>query len=757
MNRPIVTPAEAHDATSATAAAGSIVGAPPEAERFGTFIGVYTPSVLTILGLIMYLRFGWVVGNAGLGLTLVIVLLSCAIAFLTALSASAIATNMRVGVGGEYYMISHSLGLELGGAIGIPLFLCRTLSITFYCFGLAESLMFLWPVEAWGTPPDWTVQAIAAGSVVLVTAVAGRSAAVTLKLQVPILVMVGLSVVAFVAGIAGSPRQAPVWEPAYITADGFWMVFAVFFPAVTGFAAGIGMSGDLEDPRRSIPSGTIWSVVTGAGVYLLVPVLLAMILVPRETLAEPGLGLWLTVAFLGPWLIYPGIWGAVLSSAFGSALGGPRVLQALAQDGLAPRFLARLSKTGQPTVATWTSGAIALAAVLLGGLNAVATLVTVLFLTLYLMINLAAAIEELTGDPSYRPTIKVPWQASLLGAVGAVSVMFLISPVACLVAAVLEGAIWIYLRRRSIEKRWGDVRAGLWLALARAALLRLHRHEADPRNWRPHILVFVRDPARHIGLVRLASWFNQDRGVVTACRLVEGSLYDGGLDTEAPLREMQTTISGAGLQAFCEVNVVSDLETGAIDVTQANGIAGLQSNTIVFGWPRDRESLVSQLRVLRAVERVGKSTVIARLAWKLEPGGEKRIDLWWGGLENNGDMMLLFAYLLSLNPEWDEARIVVRSVVSTEQEGEQMAESLTTLIPEVRIKADTEIILRGPDEQFADILHRHSAGASLVILGLTTPEPGDEPQYADRLAELAEGLPTTIFLRNAGEFAGSLV
>ena len=137
------------------------------------------------------------------------------------------------------------------------------------------------------------------------------------------------------------------------------------------------------------------------------------------------------VAIFGGLLIYPGIWGAILSSAIGSVLGGPRVLQALASDGLAPRFLARLSPTGQPTVATLMSGAIALSAVALGGLNAVAQFVTILFLTLYILINLAAGTEKLVGDPSYRPTIHVPWWLSMLGALGTLVVMFLISPLAC--------------------------------------------------------------------------------------------------------------------------------------------------------------------------------------------------------------------------------------------------------------------------------------------------------------------------------------
>ena len=156
---------------------GSVAAGP--ARKFGTFLGVYTPSVLTILGLIMYLRFGWVVGNLGLPLTLLTVLLGCSITAITALSASAIATNMRVGVGGESYMISRSLGLELGGAIGIPLFLCRTLSITFYCFGLAESILAFWPAS-WGVPPAAATQALTAGFIVVIVAISGRSAELAL-------------------------------------------------------------------------------------------------------------------------------------------------------------------------------------------------------------------------------------------------------------------------------------------------------------------------------------------------------------------------------------------------------------------------------------------------------------------------------------------------------------------------------------------------------------------------------------------------
>ena len=195
--------------------------------KFGTFLGVYTPSVLTILGLIMYLRFGWVVGNVGLPVTLLIVLLASSITFITALSASAVATNMNVGVGGEYYLISRSLGLELGGAIGIPLFLCRTLSITFYSFGLAESILTFWPEPL----PWYTLQAVAAGIIVIITAVSGKSAELALKLQIPIMIAVGLSIVALIIGVALGDLRTPEWTPTYRTApEGFLVCLCRLLP-----------------------------------------------------------------------------------------------------------------------------------------------------------------------------------------------------------------------------------------------------------------------------------------------------------------------------------------------------------------------------------------------------------------------------------------------------------------------------------------------------------------------------------------------
>lgn len=730
----------------------------PVVEKFGTFLGVYTPSVLTILGLVMYLRFGWVLGNVGLGFTLLIVVLASSITFITALSASAIATNMHVGVGGEYYMISRSLGLELGGAIGIPLYLCRTLSITFYSFGLAEAIMMFWPASL-GIIPAHMIQLITAVIIVGITILSGKSASLVLKLQIPIMIAVGLSIIALLAGVLLGETHSPEMTATFRTAPkGFWYVFAVFFPAVTGFTAGIGMSGDLKDPRKSIPKGTLLAVSTGMLVYLFIPVVLAFTakMSPQE-FATTGVETWSKIAFLGALLVVPGIFGAILSSAFGSVLGGPRVLQSLAQDKLAPSFLAKLSKTGQPTISTWISGAIALIAVGLGDLNTVAEFVTILFLTLYVMINFSAAIESLTGDASYRPKVKVPWFVSLLGSFGAIAVMFLISPIACILAIAFEIILFMALRKRSMQKEWGDVRAGFWGTLARFALLNLRKHESDPRNWRPNILVFAGDVKKRLPLVQLANFFNQRRGILTVCNMIIGNLKNNEINIKKETEKMDEILDRAGILAFNEVNVVSKFESGTINITQANGIAGLNSNTIMFGWSDKKKRMISMLKTIRTITGLQKSSLLVRMNELPEKTGRERMDIWWRGKHSNGDLMLLLAHLLSLNDEWKNAKIIIHTIILREEDREFMMENVQDMIDEVRIKAEPQIIIKPQDKSITEIIHEHSRNANLVFMGLKLPLEGEEKDYLTRLKELSDGLKTTIFVRNGEEFAGEMI
>ncbi|APG24319.1 hypothetical protein A7E75_04185 [Syntrophotalea acetylenica] len=719
------------------------------AGKLGTFIGVFTPTILTILGVIMYLRFGWVVGHIGLWKALLIVLLANSITMVTALGFSAIATNTRVGTGGAYFMISRSLGPEIGGAIGIPLFFCQALSVTLYAYGLAESLRFAWP----GAP----LQATAFLVIVLVGALAFRGAGGALKMQVPILLLIALSLLALAGGVVaggGAPRALATEASGQYS---FWFVFAVFFPAVTGIMAGLSLSGDLANPRRAIPRGTVMATLTGFAIYMLVPVLLCLG-ADSEALRDNSL-IWTRIALFGPWLVLPGLWGAIFSSAVGSVLGAPRTLQALATDRLAPRWLAAAEHTAEPLSGLLATLAIALLAVFLGDLNTVAEVVTMFFLSVYGTINAIVALEYLSGNPSWRPEIKVPWWLSLGGATGCLAIMLLINIRASLTAVMVVLGLWLLLRRRERSHAWGDVRRDLYEAVIRWALVCLSRRPMTARNWRPHILVFVSNIDRRLPLVRYGAWFSQERGVVTVCELVVGNLLELNLNILERAKHIDRVLDQAGIVAFGEVDVVENIEQGIMTVTQANGIAGIAANTILLGWPDDMERLVHFLRVIRPLRHINRSMLLGQVETPppLREGQRRSIHVWWGGLQRNGDLMLLLAYLLSRNPEWRNARIQIMTIASNQMIKQQTETMLAKLIPEIRIEAEVEVMAKPEDTSVVELIHARSASADLVILGLGMPAEGQEEGYAERLTELAAGLRSFFFVHNGSLFIGELI
>ncbi|MCB9780560.1 MAG: Na-K-Cl cotransporter [Alphaproteobacteria bacterium] len=717
----------------------------PGGLQLGTFLGVFTPTLLTILGVIMYLRVGWVVGNAGVVGTLLIVVLANSITLLTSVSLSALSTNMRVGVGGAYYIISRSMGLEIGGALGIPLYLSQTLSLTLYAFGLAESVRIVWP----GAP----VQLLAGVVVILVTLLASKSTVFALKMQLPIMGLIALSLVSLFMGAdwSGGVRVDGMgpW-----TDGGFWVVFAVFFPAVTGILAGVGLSGDLKDPARSIPRGVMAAVLTGFIVYLSVPIALSRSGDADFLRSDPLV--WTKVAWVGA-LVMPGLWGAILSSAIGSILTAPRTLQALAGDGLLPEFLGRTdAKTGEPVLALRISGAVALVAVALGDLNLVASVVSMFFLTTYGMLNLAAGLEDLVKDPSYRPRLRAPWYLSMLGAFGCFVAMFAINPTAFVAAVAIEAVIWWYLSNRAMRAAWGDVRTGVWFALARFSMLRLRTSRIDPRHWRPHILVFTKDLARSMGMVRMAARFSQGHGMVTVNTMLLGDL-DDHQHVEALQRRNEGMLHEDGLMAFCEVTAVPTIESGIVTITQSHGFGPLASNMVMLGWPEVHADIPRLLGIVRRLTRLEKSCMILARGRQAPPDQERRIVVWWKGRESNGDLMLLLAHLLSHSEGWRRARIDLMSIVDTDEQARELHASQERMLEETRIGARVQVLVRDPERPVVELIHHHSASAGLVFMGLAVPEPQDAAAYADDLRDLLDGMPNAILVRNAGPFRGKLV
>jgi amino acid transporter len=709
----------------------------------GTFGGVFTPSILTILGVIMYLRFGWVVGNVGLAGTFAIVTIATSITGLTALSIAAIATDQRIRTGGAYYMISRSLGIEAGGAIGIPLFLAQGLSVALYTVGFAESVSRAFPVL--------NEKAVGLATTVAVAALAITSARVAIRGQYFIMGAIGLSLLSLFCGGVAESTAAELAHQVTYQRQGFWTVFAVFFPAVTGIMAGVNMSGDLKDPSRAIPRGTFAAIGVGYLIYMTIPVVLHFRAETGALLLDP-----LVMRRMAVWgdAILMGVWGATLSSAVGSILGAPRVLQALARDGILPRPLAWVGvgsgEDDTPRAGTLVTLVLALTAVWFGSLDVIAPILTMFFLTTYGVLNVSAGIERLLKSPSFRPVFSVHWSLSLLGAVGCGWVMFLINPVAAVIAAVFVLSVFLWLQRRGMEAAWGDVRMGIWLALIRAGLSRLKR-QVDPRNWRPHLLVLTGAPMRRWHLVELAASFTHNRGILTIATV----LGTGSVTLERRKRleaGIQDFLLKRGVQALVRVVSASDPFSGSERLVETYGLGNLVPNTVLLGDTKEAGHRAPYCRMVERFYFARRNVLIVRDDEVRGFGSRKVIDVWWGGLQENGALMLILAYLLQSSLPWRGAKVRLKMVVPTEDAARRARKNLEVLASRTRTGAEP-FVLAAEGESFFDILRRSSRDADLVLMGIARPEKGGFEGYYARLRERTEGLPCTVFVLAAEEIA----
>ncbi len=711
--------------------------------KLGTFAGVFTPSVLTILGIILFLRLGFVVGNAGLGRALIIIGLANTISVLTSISLAAISTNLKVKGGGDYYLISRTLGVEFGGAIGIVLFLAQSVSIAFYCMGFGEAMTEILPASEW-----LSTRRIAEVAVLLLFILAWLGADWATRFQYGVMILIGLALVSFFWG-GFSRWDGVVLSRNWTSASSgipFWALFAIFFPAVTGFTQGVSMSGDLKDPGKSLPLGTFMAVGVSILVYFGVAVVFAGVL-PQNVLSADYGAMGKAARF--SFLIDAGVIAATLSSAMASFLGAPRILQSLSADRIFP-FLLFFSKgagpTNNPRRGVLLSAAIALATVALGNLNVIAPVVSMFFLISYGLLNYATFFEARSVSPSFRPRFR--WfhhRLSLLGALACLGVMLAIDFMAGIVAVTVLFAIFQYLKRTAGPARWADSNRSFNLQQVREHLLAVSRETEHPRDWRPQILVFSNNPERRKPLLHFASWIHGGSGLITAVRMLEGDVMRTAHLREEVKSELQRDLSADLPEAFPLVITALNLQQGLSTLIQSYGVGPLKANMALFNWSGTlREGIMGIRRTayannIRATFRLGCNIVLLVAppeAWtKLEtvPAADRRIDVWWRD-DPSSRLMLLLAHLMTRNPQWEDARIRLMAGSGSEKEIEAQKKALHLMLDEIRICADPQVVT-DPDE---GAIVGNSGEAALVLMPFRIGSGGIVGAYNTDIDDLAE-------------------
>lgn len=669
--------------------------------RLGTFGGVFTPTLLTILGVIMYLRLGWVVGNGGLLGALLVMGLAIAITTTTGLSLSSISTNTRLGAGGPYAIISHSLGLEVGGAVGVPLFFSQALAVAMYVFGFREGWLWFFPAHS--------ALAVDLCAFAGVFAIAYVSAELAFKVQYVIMAVIAVSLVLVLASPAGwtgdvewtgSWRGAP--EDGFTGTD-FWAVFAVFFPAATGIMAGANMSGELRDPRHAIPLGTMAAIAVSTLVYLALAVWLSRAGTAEELTSNYTLmadaSLW------GPGVLI-GLLGATLSSAMSSLVGAPRILLALARDGIVRDVggIGRVSESGEPRRAMLVSGAVVLLGLLLRDLNAIAPLITMFFLITYGVINVVVLLEGSLGLQSYRPTLRVSRLVPLLGALGCTFAMFIINPTVSLLSLGVVFGLYAVSLRRGLG-RAGDSRSGIFAAIAEWAAARATELEAEnPRAWKPNLLVPAQDTPVMRGSFQLLHEFVAPEGSI---KLLGVAAQETVSAVSARMSELTRDFRRKGVFTTYSVLDSTDFESAVVSGLQALRSAFFRPNVLFLSLsPGTNSATVERLWAESRRLRVG----LALLARHPEAGmGERAVIHLWlppGACETHVSLSLTTHGLhlailtaLRLQRAWG-AKLRVYAVVDDEAGAPAARAWLAELQDAARLPSSVELaVMAGETER----------------------------------------------------------
>jgi len=719
--------------------------------KFNAFAGVYTPSVLTILGVIMYMRLGWVVGQAGLIVTLIIIVISHVISFSTGLSISSIATDKKIKAGGIYYILSRSLGLSMGGAIGIALTLGTALGISMYIVGFAENFLSIQQVSDFLglTLSKNSIRLV--GSIVLavLTILAMISTSLAIKTQFFILGAIALSLVSIFAGFGVNVQFHPD-SPLWSAAEGhlpFETIFAIFFPAVTGFTAGVAMSGDLRDPKKDIPRGTIAAIATGFVVYIALALGYGFFVDRQMLLTDNNIAM--HVAW-SPALVVAGIWGATLSSALGGILGAPRILQALSTDKITPAIFGKTyGKKNEPRAALIVIYLIAEGGILIGDLNAIAGIVTMFYLTSYGFINLAYVLES-WANTDFRPSFRVPIVVGIVGFVAAFTVMLRIDMISMIAAFLIIGGIYVYLERRQLKLEGGDVWRSVWISLIRRGLSALISMPENDQNWQPNIILFTGGTDRRPYLLEFAKSLVGRYGFLTNFDLVVNQ------EAEVLFPKYQQNYVEKSLQTtgiFFRRLTVKDIYTGIEMIVRTYGFSGLEPNTVILGWPRNTENPEKFVRLLQIIHSLDYNLILIDYDKRYGFGRYKQIDIWWRGAGNNGNFALMLSKLMTMNEPWRGASIRLLIVNDDDSKAFYLYRRANDMLTNMRINAQVKIINNEVERRsFYDIVRQESKTADLVFIGLPEIPKGAEHDFIERTNRLLFEIGTVALIRASKVF-----
>ena len=688
---------------------------------------VFMTAVSTILGAILFLRFGYAVGHTGLFGALLIIIIGHLVTVPTALAVAEIATNQKVEGGGAYYMISRSFGLKIGAAIGIALFLSQAISVAFYIIAFVVAVEPLRDMlfDQYGLYLNNRVLGLATmGLLTLLMLTKGANVGVKALYGVVLVLFTSLGM--FFAGSEFSTPNTNIFATTE-NSDDFFYVFTIIFPAFTGIAAGLGLSGDLKDPKVSIPKGTMWATLTGIIVYIAIAFKLFNS-ASLEDLGNTDVLIMEKIAIWGP-IIPIGLAAAGISSALGSVMIAPRTLQALGSDRIFPSkinfwFAKGRERDNEPINSILVTCGIAFFFIAIGDIDFVAQIISMFFMVTYGAICLVSLLEHFAADPSYRPTFRSKWYFSAFGAVLCFYLMFKMNfGYAALSLAIMIGIyFWVGSLHKN-KKGLVNLFKGLIFQVSRQLQVYIQSRDSvfAEDSWRPFIISISKDSFQRRSALDLVRWMSHKYGFGTYIHFVEGFLSKETYQESKRIKErLLRLIDGTESRIFLDT-IISPSYTSAIAQSiQLSGVSGKGNNLMLYEFsdeePSTLDIAISNYELLNATEFdvcILKSTLRGF-------GYHREIHVWISSEDYiNANLMILIAYIMLGHPEWKNGFIKIFSVYPEGSYQEKRKEMLE-LVKDGRLPISArniKLIPRSVENKMQAIINKNSADADLTIIG----------------------------------------
>lgn len=701
-------------------------------QGFGT-APVFLTAISTILGAIMFLRFGYAVGNVGLYGAFGIILIGHLVTIPTALAIAEIATNSKVEGGGEYYIISRSFGITIGAAIGIALYLSQAISVAFYViafsqafepvfnFVLREYAIYIYDYRLISVP----------FLLLLIALIITKGADLGVKALYIVVALLATSLIMFFMG-QGTEAAIGLGDIEFTRTidnpDNFFFVFAICFPAFTGMTAGVGLSGDLKDPKSSIPRGTIWATLSGMVIYFFISYKLFISASPEEL--DQNQLIMSNIALWGP-IIPIGLAAATISSALGSIMVAPRTLQALAADRIFPSidfnlWLAKFKgDSKEPRNASLVTSVIALFFVLIGDVNFVAEIISMFFMVTYGAICSISFLEHFAGDPSYRPSFRSKWYLSLLGAVLCLFLMFQMNATYAVIALMIMVLTYLGIAvSRSRKEGLTRIFQSVIFQIARQLQVFLQKAHKDPEadTWRPSVVCISEDSFNRFGAFELLGWISYKFGFGTYIHRIDGYLSkETHVEAKKALSRLIKMAEAKKTNIYLDTMISPSYTSAIAQVIQLPGISGKENNMILFEFSKHNPSNLVDIVDNFPLTKSTNFDVMILGTCDRNFGFRKEIHIWLTQKDfENANLMILLAYIILGSPDWKNSNIKIFAVYPKADLVSQRSK-IMELIKTGRLPIsmhNIQVIPKEEDVEIKSIVNNKSKEADLTILGI---------------------------------------